>query len=51
MTSGLIPMPGRGLPPVVHLRQPNDTRAQAVAAAKEERDDFRRLLAAAGLPR
>lgn len=51
MTFGLIPMPGRGLPPVVHLRQPNDTRAQAVAAAKAERDDFRRLLAAAGLPR
>jgi hypothetical protein len=51
MTFALIPMPGRGLPPVTHLRQPNDTRAQAVAGAKEPRDDVKRLVEAAGLRR
>jgi mono/diheme cytochrome c family protein len=50
-TFALIPMPERGLPPVVHLRQPNDTRALYVAASKEARDDFTRLVAAAGLRR
>jgi hypothetical protein len=35
------------LPPPRALPQPNDERARAVAAAKEQRDDFKRLVAAA----
>ena len=34
-------------PRVARLRVPNDDRARAVAAAKESRDDFKRLIAAA----
>jgi hypothetical protein len=51
MTFGLIPGPHGELPPVIRLRQPNDARARLVAAVKEERDDFKRLTAAAGLRR
>lgn len=36
-----------GLPPPRALPQPNDDRARAVAAAKEARDDYKRLIAAA----
>jgi hypothetical protein len=43
--------PGKALPPVVRLRQPNDDRALRAAAAKEERTDFKRLIEAAGLRR
>jgi hypothetical protein len=39
------------LPAPRALPQPNDDRARAVAREKEARDDFKRLLAAAGLPR
>ena len=51
MTFNLISGPGVPLPPVVRLRQPNDDRARHVAAAKEARDDFRRLVEAADLRR
>jgi hypothetical protein len=39
------------LPPPRALAQPNDERVRAVAAAKEARDDFKRLIEAAGLRR
>jgi len=47
MTFNLITGPGQSLPPVVRLRQPNDDRARYVAMRKEEREDFRRLIAIA----
>ncbi|HTM26357.1 MAG TPA: hypothetical protein VL225_14255 [Vicinamibacterales bacterium] len=49
MTFNLIFGPGVALPPLVRLRQPNDDRARYVAAAKEARDDFKRLIALSGL--
>lgn len=39
------------LPPPRALPQPNDERARAVAAAKEARDDYKRLIAAGAFPR
>lgn len=39
------------LPPPRALPQPNDDRARAVALQKEARDDFKRLIEAAGLRR
>jgi len=40
-----------GIPPPRALPQPNDERVTAVARAKEARDDFKRLIEAAGLRR
>jgi hypothetical protein len=39
--------PPESLPPVRTLRQPNDEHARAVASAKQARDDYKRLVAAA----
>jgi hypothetical protein len=44
-------MDPEALPPPRALPQPNTERARAVAAAKESRDDFKRLIEAAGLRR
>ena len=47
MTFNLVHAPEAPLPPVRHLRVPNDDRARRVAAEKEGRPDFVRLVAAA----
>ena len=50
-TFSMVHGPGTALPPVVRLREPNDDRARVVAAAKETRAEFARLVAAAGIRR
>jgi hypothetical protein len=51
MTFSLTSDPAHPLPPIVKLRQPNDDRARALAADKEARKDFKRLIEAAGFRR
>jgi hypothetical protein len=51
MTFNLIHAPGTPELTVTRLLQPNDTRALDVAGAKEGRNDFKHLIALAGLPR